>query len=399
MSDDTVYPDGGTQTRGWQSFRADAANTGVVRAGTTSAEESSTTPTRRWATILGPRVQSSPAIVDGTVYVGSWDGCLYALDAHSGDIRWETETDAVIRSSPAVADSLVANESGAQSPQRTVYVGGYDDTVYALDAATGECRWTAETDDAVFASPAIAPLPPASGDSETQAGVAVYIGSWDGTITTLDPATGETIWSFDTGKTVFSSPAVVPRADAAATADEYTAFVGDDDGMLYALDAALGESRWHRELDGQVRASPAVAHETVYVGTHGGTLHALEAASGEPRWRADTDGRIWSSAAVTDDAVYVGSYDNNVYAFNPESGERLWTAETGAEVFASPAVDGDTVYVGSWDTHLYAFDAHTGDVRWRYECGDGVYSSPAVTDDTIYVGCRDGTLHAIGLPP
>ena len=64
---------------------------------------------------------SSPAVVDGVVYVGSNDDYVYALDARSGELRWRYETGGDVDSSPAVVDGVV-------------YVGSEDDYVYALDA-------------------------------------------------------------------------------------------------------------------------------------------------------------------------------------------------------------------------------------------------------------------------
>ena len=69
---------------------------------------------------------SSPAIgADGTVYVGSDDDKVYALDGATGAKKWEFETGGGVYSSPAI---------GADG---TVYVGSDDNKVYALDGATG----------------------------------------------------------------------------------------------------------------------------------------------------------------------------------------------------------------------------------------------------------------------
>ena len=76
-------------------------------------------------------VFSSPAVVDGVVYVGSHDSYVYALDADSGQLRWRYETGFWVRSSPTVVDGVV-------------YVGSYDDYVYALDAGSGQLRWRYE---------------------------------------------------------------------------------------------------------------------------------------------------------------------------------------------------------------------------------------------------------------
>lgn len=81
-----------------------------------------------WTHTTGDGVRSSPAVVDGTVYIGSWDEKVYALDAATGTPRWTYTTGGAVYSSPAVMDG-------------TVYIGSHDTKVYALDAATGTPRW------------------------------------------------------------------------------------------------------------------------------------------------------------------------------------------------------------------------------------------------------------------
>ena len=82
----------------------------------------------RWTYTTGSYVDTRPAVAGGTVYAGSDDGTVYALDTATGGLRWAyTAGDSV--SDPAVAGG-------------TVYVGSLDFKVYALDAATGRLRWT-----------------------------------------------------------------------------------------------------------------------------------------------------------------------------------------------------------------------------------------------------------------
>ena len=69
----------------------------------------------------GGWVHSSPAIgSDGTVYVGAFDGKLYAINGQTGDKLWEFETGSGVFSSPAIG------------PDGTVYVGSYDKKLYAI---------------------------------------------------------------------------------------------------------------------------------------------------------------------------------------------------------------------------------------------------------------------------
>ena len=112
-----------------------------------------------WEFVTGDEVDSYPAIgADGTVYVGSFDGKVYALDGKTGAIKWKFETGDGVNSSPAI---------GADG---TIYVGSWDNKVYALDGRTGAKKWEFLTGDEVHSSPAIG------------ADGTVYIGSNDGKV-------------------------------------------------------------------------------------------------------------------------------------------------------------------------------------------------------------------------
>ena len=102
----------------------------------------------------------------------------------------------------------------------TVYVGSDDDKVYALDAATGQLRWSYTTGDEVVSGPAVA-------------GGTVYVGSDDDKVYALNAATGHLRWSYTTGGVVVSGPAVAGG----------TVYVGSDDHKVYALNAATGDLR------------------------------------------------------------------------------------------------------------------------------------------------------------
>jgi outer membrane protein assembly factor BamB len=285
--------------------------------------------TTRWRfDTLGP-VRLSPAVVDGTVYVGSYDNSLYAVDAATGNQQWQFDTDGNVRSSPAVVNG-------------TVYVGSDDESLYAVDAATGNQQWQFDTDGRVESSPAVV-------DGT------VYVGSYDNSLYAVDVATGEQQWQFNTSAPVESSPAV---ADG-------TVYVGSNDNNLYAVDVATGTGQWRFDTPWAGTSSPAVVGGTVYVGGDNYNLYAVDAATGEQQWQFDTDGEVWqfatsgsvkSSPAVVDSTVYVGSNDNNLYAVDAATGEQQWQFDTDGEVRSSPAVVDGTVYVGSDDYSLYAVE-------------------------------------------
>jgi serine/threonine-protein kinase len=324
----------------------------------------------RWTYATGGVVFSCPAVADGTVYVGSEDQKVYALDAATGHLRWAYPTGGKVSSSPAVADS-------------TVYIGSDDHQVYALDAATGHLRWAYTTPASVFSSPAVA-------DGT------VYVGSGKPKVFALcrmyalDAATGQVRWTHTSAGVFESSPAV---ADG-------TVYVGSGDHKVHALDAATGQVRWTYKTGGSVFSSPAVAGGTVYVGCNDGKVYALDADrsrwSGRPaRWIHTTGGSVLSSPAVAHGTVYVGSNDGKVYALDAATGQVRWSYTTGGIVVSSPAVADGTVYVGSRDQKVYALDAATGQVRWSYTTGGVINSSPAVAGGAVYVGGYDHKVYAL----
>ena len=109
-----------------------------------------------WEFKTGDNVFSSPAIgSDGTVYVGSHDNKLYAINGKSGVKLWEFETRHVVDSSPAIGSD------------GTVYVGSGDKKLYAINGKSGVKLWEFKTGGYVSSSPAI-------GSDGT-----VYVGSQD----------------------------------------------------------------------------------------------------------------------------------------------------------------------------------------------------------------------------
>ncbi|HEY9172364.1 MAG TPA: PQQ-binding-like beta-propeller repeat protein [Verrucomicrobiae bacterium] len=323
----------------------------------------------RWQFFAGDIVAGSPAIgADGTIYVGAWNGKVFALNGATGAKSWEFQTGGRVHSSPAI---------GADG---TVYVGSYDQKVYALNGTTGAKRWE-------FATQApVASCSPAIG-----ADGSVYVGSQDGRLYALNGDTGQQRWAFATGGEVNSSPAI--GADG-------TVYFGSLDGRLYALNGATGAKRWDFLTGNQIHSSPAIgADGTVYVGCYDSKVYAVDGATGRLRWTYTTGRYIWCGPTVgPDGTVYVGSHDGNVYALDGATGQRRWVSWTGGYVGPSPAIGADgTLYVGSGPgAKLFALDCATGQKRWEFRAGADVSSSVAIgADGTLYFGSHDGQVYAL----
>jgi len=155
-----------------------------------------------WSYQLDDWVQSSPAIYDGKVYIGSHDHNVYCLDATDGSFIWSYTTGDTVSSSPAVYDGKV-------------YVGSYDDNVYCLDATDGSYIWSYTASDAVSTSPAIA-------DGK------VYVATYYGNVYCLDATDGDYIWSYTTGDEVWYSPSIADGKVYIGSKDHYVYCFGEE---------------------------------------------------------------------------------------------------------------------------------------------------------------------------
>jgi outer membrane protein assembly factor BamB len=314
----------------------------------------------KWRYRTDDRIQSSPAIgTDGTLYIGSFDHCLYAIDPQ-GNLRWRKVTGSRISSSPAVG------------PDGTVYFGSQDSWLYAVNP-DGTLNWSYKTGGTVPSSPAIA------------ADGTVYVGSDDFSLYAFDTS-GTLKWSYSTGGPVRSSPAV---------AADGTVYIGSNDRYLYAIDPN-GALKWSFATNDIIYSSPAVALDgTVYFGSNDKYLYAID-PSGAMRWRYQTGGAVRSSPAIAaDGTVYVGSDDTHLYAIDPQ-GALKWQYNSEGYAGDSPALAADgTVYFTSDDCYLYALDPE-GSLKWKRRPAESFESSPAIAaDGTVLVGCNDYYLYAI----
>ncbi|WAZ26908.1 PQQ-binding-like beta-propeller repeat protein [Streptomyces cinnabarinus] len=320
-------------------------------------------------------VQSSfsPVVANGMVYIGNYDNNLYAVDTRTGQQRWKF-SNGVTRDSGVKEN--VTETGSASSPclaDGLLYFGSWDYNLYAVDASTGKQRWKFLTSRDMDSSPCVVD------------GV-VYIGNYDSNLYAVDADTGELRWKFPTDGGIFSSPVV---ADGLV-------YVGSRDKNLYALDADTGELRWKFPTDGWVESSPFRAYGMVYVGSTEDELHAVDTDTGQERWRFPVPQYLFPSSPVAaDGAVYVGSNDKNLYALDASTGKQRWKFRTDGMVGSSPAVGNGVVYVGSDDKHLYAVDASTGKQRWKFRTDGTIESSPVVADGVVYFRSDDGNLYAV----
>lgn len=417
----------------WATFRHDPAHTGYNASETAVGVANVSTLTQTWRATTGGSIVSSPAVVNGVVYVGSADGDLHAYSADgsancAGSPKtctelWTADT-GDLDSSPAVANGIV-------------YVNSESRKLMAFDAAgSANCSGSPKTCLPLWTAYLAMSSEGGSLSSPVVAGGMVYVGDEDNNLNAYDaagiadcsgdPTVCQPLWRANFGGVVESSPAVANGV----------VYVTSEDGNLYAL-AAEGNTNcvngtacplWSASAPGGI-SSPAVSGGVVYIGTGNHKLVAFDAAgstncSGAPKkctplWSAVTGKSIYSSPAIANGTVYVGSFDRKLYAFDaagstncsgsPGSAKSctpLWTATTGGEIESSPAVANGVVYVGSDDGSVYAYDAAgatnctAGDCSplWSVSTTGPIASSPAVANGRVYFGSGNTNIYAYALP-
>ena len=345
----------------WAQFRGDAALTGVATDALPAA------PALVWTFEAGDGVESTPAIAGGTVYVGSRDGRLYALDLATGKERFRYQADGEIKSSPAVRGGVV-------------FVGDEAGSFHAVDGRTGARRWKVETGGAVTSSANFA----AEGQRTR-----VLFGSYDNFLYAVDAASGELAWKLETESYVHATPAIAGGV----------VYVAGCDGFLRAVRARDGREVGKVALGGYAAASAAVAAGRAFVGTFENEVVAVSLEPLAVAWRFRDAARefpFYASPAVGSAAVVVGGRDKHVRALDAATGKQRWSFATPARVDASPVIAGDRVVAASLSGDLYVLSLATGKELWRYDAGAPLAASPSVGGGYLVVATNDGTVLALG---
>jgi outer membrane protein assembly factor BamB/predicted MPP superfamily phosphohydrolase len=176
-------------------------------------------------------------------------------------------------------------------------------------------------------------------------------------------------WTFDTGYTIASSPAVWKDL----------AIVGDASGTVYGLTIASGTVRWKFKCQNATYSTPDVSGDLVVLASTDGNIYTLKAAMGKELWHFTTMRPIVASPCVAHGMVYIGSSEGLFRALDLATGKLTWQFDGLAGfVETKPLVYDGKVIFGAWDEHLYALDAKTGKLVWKWK-GDrpGTLLSPA----------------------
>jgi outer membrane protein assembly factor BamB len=228
----------------------------------------------RWQRTIGPS-ETSPLLIGDVLYVGDWNGSLWALYAKTGRVIWRYHVNGAIK-------------GGAAAFGKRIYFGAYDGRLYCLNIHTGKLIWRASGQGRLLGRSTFYATP-------TLAYGRVYIGSTDGKMYSFGATTGKRIWSHSTGGYVYASAAVW----------DGRVFAGSYSHTFYAFDAATGDVRWTFKANGPISGSSTVIGNVVYFATLKQRTYALNARTGRQLW-SYPDGKYTPTVAEGTQLFLVG---------------------------------------------------------------------------------------------
>ncbi len=341
-----------------EALTAAARKTGLLSRMTATLPSQPNSIKPLWTFKCEDEIRGTPALYQGVIYIGSYDNNVYAIGAADGAFQWKYATDGGVVSRPAIAEG-------------NLYVGSEDHRLHVISLRSGKMIWTYYTDDKVRSSPRVA-----EGH--------VFIGSDDHCLHAVNLNTGRAAWKFETGEAVRSTPLV-------ANEMVYTA---SESGDFFSIDFR-GNMKWRFQAKRGITSSPALDGQAIYFSSLDGTLYAVDAKNGWPLWRFRLGKGSVSSPALSDSYAYVGAADGFMYCVDTRTSKEVWRFRSENQISSSPVVFKDSLYFGSVDGNMYCLEARTGRQRWKFETKGPITGSPLAFDDIVYFGSTDHQVYAL----
>lgn len=337
MTNDKAQRNHGERLEGeWPMYGHDVRRTGhaETKIALTAA------PQESWQFDATGEINAPPVVGDGTVFIGTTAGEVYALDATTGECLWQQSLDGWIRTSPVVGP-------------KSLFVGCGDSRIYAFNRKTGKEQWRKDTKAGITTSP-------------LRLDDLLIGANRSGQVFAIDIRSGKLQWDYET-----TSGISVPIA-----AENTTVTAVSDNGVAYILDSYDGAERDTK----QVGTGDPIMKDSGRIQFIGGNRIHQDNQSADASTKCASKGRL----GFRNVRGGVGEVADS---------STSWCIKVG-DHSTKPVVIENTLLVSGSGT-LYALDIETGLPRWRFEMGDCNLTSPVVASGWIYIGSEDGNVYGL----
>jgi outer membrane protein assembly factor BamB len=316
--------------------------------------------------------EATPIIAFGKVFVGDFDGTMYAIDFKTGAEVWSKKT----------KDGFV---TAAAAKDGKVIVGDFSGQVYCFDAVTGEQLWVHELDQQV-----------ASGPSFYEDNV--LITSEGGSMLALSLNDGKEVWNYATGDQLRSSPSLWKGKS----------LLGGCDGRLHKVDVKEGKATGSSvPLEGPTLATSSIIGNMAIVPTQPGAVLGIDVSQDKVVWTfsdQELSNDIRSSPAALGQVegekakgiAVVTTRNRRVLGLSIENGEVLWKTLIKKRSDSSPVIGDGRAWLAAADGQVYALDIKTGQETWTYQLSGQILSSPAIADGKLVITTEKGSVVCFG---
>jgi outer membrane protein assembly factor BamB len=255
----------------------------------------------------------------------------------------------------------------------TLYAGGMDRKVYAVNLASGEVRWSARLSGLILGGVLL------SGDT-----IFAATSRPGGQVHALRRRDGKKIWS------VTAAPIAAPLAMVGGLLVAQT-----QRGEVLALDPGTGKVRWRRRVGVARTPATAAADGGILVSTTD-SLFRLGAADGKVTHRVASPGTVVASWFPHAGALLAGTTDSQVVSIRSADLRRIWTLAVDAPVLGSLAAIGDTLFLATRIGTVYRVNPDSEPKAKPIARLDWPITAPVtVLKGQILLGGADGTIRAL----
>jgi polyvinyl alcohol dehydrogenase (cytochrome) len=396
---ETFNPNAGPRWTGWGQNTSTTRFQDGAGAGLTASDVPKLK--LKWAFAFPGDLQSyaQSTIAGGRVFVGSWGGKVYSLNAATGCIHWFFDAGQGVRSAISV---------GRAGNRDIAVFGDTQANLYALDAATGRLLWKTDVDDfpvgRISGSPTLYNgriyVGIASGEEASGANPTYECCKFRGSVVSVDAATGKMLWKTymldepkptkknavgtqlwgPSGAPVWSAPAIDATLNRlyVTTGNNYSDPTSPTSDAFLALDMDSGKILWSKQMtekdaytaacrlpdktncadsngpDFDFSSSPillslANGRRLLLAGQKSGIVHALDPdKGGEVLWqtrvgRGGTMGGVQWGSAADQSNIYVALSDIGRVMLNYSNSTDA-DPKQGGGMFALRLEDGERVW-------------------------------------------------------